>query len=96
MSDTGKQQFTANQTICQLCEKDRSVPDDIDCDVVFGLVYRNERNSVLLGWRKSLLWNRLFQNIQILHAFVRHYSNTKMNFPKGFSKVFKWQNDFMQ
>ena len=30
MSDTGKQQFTANQSIYQLSEKDRSVPDDID------------------------------------------------------------------
>ena len=30
MSDTGKQQFSANQTIYQLSEKDRSVPDDID------------------------------------------------------------------
>ena len=30
MSDTGKQQFTANQSICQLSDKDRSVRDDID------------------------------------------------------------------
>ena len=30
MSDTGKQQFSANQTIYQLWDKDRSVPDDID------------------------------------------------------------------
>ena len=30
MSDTGKQQFTAKQSICQLSDKDRSVPDDID------------------------------------------------------------------
>ena len=30
MSDTGKQQFTANQSIYQLSDKDRSVPDDID------------------------------------------------------------------
>ena len=30
MSDTGKQQFTANQSIYQLPDKDRSVPDDVD------------------------------------------------------------------
>ena len=30
MYDTGKQQFTANQSIYQLSEKDRSVPYDID------------------------------------------------------------------
>ena len=30
MSNTGKQQFSANQTIYQLSDKDRSVPDDID------------------------------------------------------------------
>ena len=30
MSDTGKQQFTANQSIYQLSDKDHSVPDDID------------------------------------------------------------------
>ena len=30
MSDTGKQQFTANQSIYQLSDKDRRVPDDID------------------------------------------------------------------
>ena len=30
MSDTGKQQFTANQSIYQLSDKYRSVPDDTD------------------------------------------------------------------
>ena len=30
MSNTGKQQFTANQSIYQPTDKDRSVPDDID------------------------------------------------------------------
>ena len=30
VSNTGKQQFTANQSIFQLSDKDRSVPDDID------------------------------------------------------------------
>ena len=30
VSNTGKQQFTANQSIYQLSDKDRSVPDDID------------------------------------------------------------------
>ena len=30
MSDTGKQQFTANKSIYQLSDKDGSVPDDID------------------------------------------------------------------
>ena len=30
MPDTGKQQFTANQSIYRLSDKDRSVPDDID------------------------------------------------------------------
>ena len=30
MSDTGKQQFTANQSIYQLSDKDCSVPNDID------------------------------------------------------------------
>ena len=29
-----------------------------------------------------------------LHAFARYCSNTKMNFSKRFSKVFKWLNDF--
>ena len=28
--NTGKQQFTASQSIYQLSDKDRSVPDDID------------------------------------------------------------------
>ena len=27
---------------------------------------------------------------------LRYYSDIKNNFPKRFSKVFKWQNDFMQ
>ena len=30
MSNTGKQQFTTNQSIYQLSDKDHSVPDDID------------------------------------------------------------------
>ena len=30
VSVSGKQQFTANQSISQLSDKDRSVPDDID------------------------------------------------------------------
>ena len=30
MADTGKQQFTANQSIYQLLDKCCSVPDDID------------------------------------------------------------------
>ena len=30
MINTGKQQFTANQSIYQLSDKDRSVPVDID------------------------------------------------------------------
>ena len=30
MSDTGKQQFTANHSINQVSDKDHSVPDDID------------------------------------------------------------------
>ena len=30
LSNTGKQQFTANQSIYQLSDKDRSVPDDND------------------------------------------------------------------
>ena len=30
MSDTGKQQFTANHSIYQISDKDRRVPDDID------------------------------------------------------------------
>ena len=38
MSNTFKQQFTANQSIYQLSDKDRSVPDVMVCDVVFGLV----------------------------------------------------------
>ena len=65
-------------------------------DIINSNVHRNKRNLVTLGWRKSLLWNRLFQNLRILHAFVRHFSNTKINFSKRFSKVFKWKNDFMQ
>ena len=40
----------------------------------------------MLGWRKSLLWNRLFQNIRILHAFARHYCNTKRTFRSVFPK----------
>ena len=45
MSDTGKQQFTANQSIYQLSDKDCSVPDDMICDVVFGLVYYITQNA---------------------------------------------------
>ena len=30
MSDTGRQQFNANQSIYKLWDKDRSVPDDND------------------------------------------------------------------
>ena len=30
VSNTGKQQFTANQSINQLSDKDRSVPDEND------------------------------------------------------------------
>ena len=30
VSNTGKQQFIANQSVYQLSDKDRSVPDDID------------------------------------------------------------------
>ena len=30
VNNTGKQQFSANQGIYQLSDKDRSVPDDID------------------------------------------------------------------
>ena len=40
-----------------------------------------------LELRKSLLWNRRFQNLRILHAFASHHSNTKLNFPKLFQKV---------
>ena len=65
-------------------------------DIINNNVHRNEHNLVTLGWRKSLLWNRCFQNLRILYAFARYYRNTKMNFSKLFSKVFKWQNDFMQ
>ena len=36
----------------------------------------------MLGWRKSLPWNRRFQNLGIIHAFESHYSNTKMKFLK--------------
>ena len=57
-------------------------------------VHRNERNLVMSGWPKSLLWNRHFQNLRILHAFARHYSDTKMYFSECFSKVVKWQNYF--
>ena len=53
-------------------------------DVINSNVHRNERNLVTLGWCKSLLWNRRFQNLRILHAFVRQYSNTQMNFLKRF------------
>ena len=39
MSNTGKQQFTANQSIYQLSDKDRSALDDIDlwCSVCIRL-----------------------------------------------------------
>ena len=33
-----------------------------------------------------MLNNRLFQNLRILHAFARHYSNIEMNFSKRFPK----------
>ena len=39
VSNTGKQQFTANHNIYQLSDKDRSVWMILICDVVFGLVY---------------------------------------------------------
>ena len=40
VSNTGKQQFTANQSIYQLSDKDRRVLRMIlICDIVFGLVY---------------------------------------------------------
>ena len=45
MSDTGYQQFTANQAIYQLM--DPSVLDDIDLWIVFGLVYKNTIKQVL-------------------------------------------------
>ena len=32
-------------------------------DVINSNVHRNERNLVPLVWRKSLLWNRCFQNV---------------------------------
>ena len=34
----------------------------------------------------SLIWNRHFHNLRILHAFAHHYSNTKMNFLSVFPK----------
>ena len=34
----------------------------------------------------SLLWNRSFKNLQILHAFAHQYSSTKNNFSKHFPK----------
>ena len=40
-------------------------------------MHKIERYIVELEWRKSLVWNRRFQNLRILHAFARHYSNTK-------------------
>ena len=43
-------------------------------DVVNRDVHRNERDLITFGGRKSLLWNRRFQDIRILHAFARHYS----------------------
>ena len=39
MSETGKHQFTANQSIYQLSDKNRSVPDDIDLWRSVWLVY---------------------------------------------------------
>ena len=65
-------------------------------DVINSNLHKNERNLVTLEWRKSLLWNRHFQNLRILHAFARNKSNTKMNFSNRFSKFFKWQYDFTQ
>ena len=38
-SNTGKQQFTANQSIYQLSDKDRVFRMILICDVVFGLIY---------------------------------------------------------
>ena len=55
-----------------------------------------EMNVILvtLGRRKTLLWNRRFQNLPILHAFARHYSKTKTN--KTFRNVFpKFSSDKM-
>ena len=40
MPDTGNQQFTANQSIYQLLDKDRNVPNDIDlCRSVWTRLY---------------------------------------------------------
>ena len=36
-----------------------------------------------------LLWNRLFQNLQILQAFARHYSNTKNELFEAFFQSFQ-------
>ena len=56
-------------------------------DVINSNVHRNERNLVTSGCRKSLLWNRLFSKpTNLKYAFAHHYSNTKMNFLKRFSK----------
>ena len=57
-------------------------------DVINSNMYRNERRFSDVRM-KSLVWNRLFQNLRICHACMHHYSSTKMNFSKRFSKVFK-------
>ena len=56
---------------------------------------RNERNfnDVMMTFYKSMLWNMRYQNLRILHAFARHYSNAKMNFSKPLIKVFGQRND---
>ena len=46
MSNTGIHPFTANQSIYQLSDKDHSVPDVIDCEIVFGLVYSPEFSAI--------------------------------------------------
>ena len=55
-------------------------------------MHRSEGSLVTLGCCKSLLWNRHFLNLRILHAFARHNRNTKMMFSSVFPK---FSNDKM-
>ena len=52
VSNTDKQQFTANQSIHQLSTKDRSVRMKLNCDIGLGLVYRDllKNTSILLKY----------------------------------------------
>ena len=50
-----------------------TIEDVTQVDVINSNVHRNERNLVMLGWRKPLLLNMLFktyESFMLLHAVI--------------------------